>query len=62
VCFGLRSGDRETQELIDRVNASGKIFISHTNLKGRLAARFSIGNIGSKEEHVRAAWTAIAGR
>jgi aromatic-L-amino-acid decarboxylase len=61
VCFRLKAGDSETQRLIDRVNASGKIFISHTTLKGKLVARFSIGNARSREEHVRAAWAAIAG-
>ena len=60
VCFRLRAGDAETEQLVNGVNASGKIFISHTTLKGRFAARFSIGNIRSKEEHVRAAWAAIA--
>ena len=60
VCFRLRRGDAETQRLIDRVNASGRIFISHTNLKERLAARFSIGNARSREEHVREAWQIIA--
>ena len=60
VCFRLKNGDAATERLINRVNESGKIFISHTNLKGKLAARFSIGNARSTEEHVRAAWAAIA--
>jgi aromatic-L-amino-acid decarboxylase len=60
VCFRLRAGDAETQRLIDRVNASGRIFISHTNLNERLTARFSIGNARSREEHVREAWQIIA--
>lgn len=59
VCFRRKAGDAETQGLIDRVNASGKIFISHTTLNGKLAARFSIGNVRSREEHVRAAWELI---
>jgi aromatic-L-amino-acid decarboxylase len=60
VCFRLRAGDAETQRLIDRVNASGKMFISHTTLEGKLAARFSVGNARSNEQHVRAAWDIIA--
>jgi len=60
VCFRLRGGDGDTQQLIDRVNASGKVFISHTTLKGKLAARLAIGNLRSREEHVRAAWKLIA--
>jgi aromatic-L-amino-acid decarboxylase len=59
VCFRLRAGDAANQSLIDRVNASGKIFISHTRLNDELTIRFSIGNLRSTEEHVRMAWDLI---
>jgi aromatic-L-amino-acid decarboxylase len=59
VCFRLKPGDSENQALIDRVNASGKLFISHTRLHGKLTARFAIGNVKSSEDHVRAAWEVI---
>jgi len=61
VCFRLKAGDAENQAMIDRVNATGKTFISHTNLNGKLTARLAIGNSRTSEEHVRAAWTVIAG-
>ena len=40
VCFRLRSeaSDEEHQRLLDRVNASGEVFLSHTKLDGRLRA------------------------
>ena len=47
--------------MIDRVNATGKTFISHTTLNGKLTARLAIGNARTREEHVRAAWAVIAG-
>jgi aromatic-L-amino-acid decarboxylase len=56
VCFRLKSGDADNQALIDRVNASGKLFISHTRLNDKLTVRFAIGNARSSEAHVRAAW------
>jgi aromatic-L-amino-acid decarboxylase len=59
VCFRLKSGDAENQALIDRVNASGKLFISHTSLNNKLTLRFAIGNLRSTEAHVRAAWEEI---
>jgi aromatic-L-amino-acid/L-tryptophan decarboxylase len=59
VCFRLKVGDAENQALLDRVNASGKLFISHTRLNDKLTARFAIGNLRSSEEHVRAAWEII---
>jgi aromatic-L-amino-acid decarboxylase len=48
--------------LIDRVNASGKLFISHTRLNDKLTVRFAIGNARSSEAHVRAAWEEIRGQ
>ena len=61
VCFRLKAGEAETQAMIDRVNATGKAFISHTSLKGKLTARLAIGNGRTTEEHVRTAWDVIAG-
>jgi aromatic-L-amino-acid decarboxylase len=59
VCFRLKSNDAANQELMDRVNASGKIFISHTRLNNRVVLRFTVGNLRSTEEHVRMAWDVI---
>ena len=59
VCFRLKSADAANQALMDRVNASGKIFISHTRLNNRLVLRFTVGNLRSTEEHVRMAWDLI---
>ena len=61
VCFRLKAGEAETQAMIDRVNATGKAFISHTSLNGKLTARLAIGNGRTTEEHVRTAWDVIAG-
>ena len=61
VCFRLKAGDAENQAMVDRVNATGKTFISHTSLNGKLTGRLAIGNGRTSEEHVRAAWAVIAG-
>ena len=59
VCFRLRGEDAANQTLLDRVNASGKIFISHTRLNNQVVLRFTVGNLRSTEEHVRLAWDLI---
>jgi aromatic-L-amino-acid/L-tryptophan decarboxylase len=59
VCFRLKGDDSANQTLMDRVNASGKIFISHTRLNDRMVLRFTVGNLRSTEEHVRMAWDLI---
>jgi aromatic-L-amino-acid decarboxylase len=61
VCFRLKGTDTENQALIDRANATGRVFISHTTLHGKLTARLAIGNARTREEHIRAAWALIAG-
>lgn len=59
VCFRLKDSDDANRSLMDRANASGKIFISHTRLNDRLTLRFTVGNLRTTEEHVRAAWDVI---
>jgi aromatic-L-amino-acid/L-tryptophan decarboxylase len=59
VCFRLKSTDEANQALIDRVNASGKILISHTRLNDKLTIRLAVGHVRSTEEHVRLAWDLI---
>jgi aromatic-L-amino-acid decarboxylase len=59
VCFRLRSGDAANQTLIEKVNASGKVFLSGTVLRGHYTIRLSIGNIGTTWEDVEQAWNLI---
>ena len=60
VCFRLKAGDAETQAMLDGVNGSGEVFISHTTLNGRLTARLAVGNARTTEEHILSAWKVIA--
>jgi aromatic-L-amino-acid/L-tryptophan decarboxylase len=56
VCFRARGSDERNEELLERVNATGEIFISHTRLDGRYTLRLAIGNLHTTEVHVRRAW------
>ncbi len=56
VCFRHKAGDEATQAIMDRVNASGRMFLSHTKLDDRLVMRMSIGQAQTEARHVRAAW------
>jgi aromatic-L-amino-acid/L-tryptophan decarboxylase len=56
VVFRLRGSDKENEALLERVNRSGEIFISHTRLDGRYVLRFAIGNARTSEKDVRQAW------
>lgn len=59
VCFRLRGEDEQNRRLLARVNASGKFFLSHTELRGRYVLRLAIGNLGTTREDVRTAWELI---
>ena len=51
--------DRLNDELMQRLNATGKIFLTHTKLNGRLALRFVIAQTNVEERHVREGWEMI---
>jgi aromatic-L-amino-acid/L-tryptophan decarboxylase len=42
--------------IVDAVNGSGEIFVSHTRLDDRYAIRLAIGNLHTTETHVKRAW------
>jgi aromatic-L-amino-acid decarboxylase len=51
--------DRRNAALLDAVNASGEVYLSHTRVRGRYGLRLAIGNIRTTERHVRRAWELI---
>ena len=59
VCFRRDGSDEENEALLERVNASGELFISHTKLNGRYVLRLAIGNLSTTEVDIRRAWDAI---
>jgi aromatic-L-amino-acid decarboxylase len=56
VCFRRDGSDEENEALMQRVNAGGEIFISHTKLNGRLVLRLAVGNARTTEADVQRAW------
>jgi aromatic-L-amino-acid decarboxylase len=59
VCFRYRSDDHVNETLLEKVNATGKAFLSHTVLNGHFVLRFAIGNFQTNEEDVRLTWRLI---
>jgi aromatic-L-amino-acid decarboxylase len=56
VVFRRNGSDEENEQLEERVNASGDMFITHTKLDGRHVLRLAIGNARTTEDDVRRAW------
>jgi aromatic-L-amino-acid/L-tryptophan decarboxylase len=59
VCFRRDASDEENEALLERVNASGEVFLSHTRLDDRFVLRLAIGNARTTEEDVRLAWDVL---
>ncbi len=59
VCFRHRGGDDVNQAIMDRVNRSGSMYMSHTRLDDRLILRLCVGQAGTEAQHVHHAWEAI---
>jgi aromatic-L-amino-acid decarboxylase len=56
VCFRHRAGDAFNAALVERLNASGALYLSHTKLDGKYTLRMSIGQTHTEAHHVMRAW------
>lgn len=67
VCFRFAptdfSGDLEklNESLLEKVNSSGKMYISHTKLSGKYTLRFVVGQTDVEERHISQAFEIIKG-
>jgi aromatic-L-amino-acid decarboxylase len=48
--------ERLNSRILERVNGSGEVFLSHTKVRGRYALRLAVGNLRTREQHIRRAW------
>ncbi len=61
VCFRHIDGDEKNKEILEHLNASGKLYLTHTKLNGQYVLRFCVGQMFTTEEHVQKAWDLIKG-
>jgi aromatic-L-amino-acid decarboxylase len=59
VCFRLKGSDAQNRALLERVNASGEVFLSHTALNGQYVLRIAIGNLATTRDDVQHAWALL---
>jgi aromatic-L-amino-acid/L-tryptophan decarboxylase len=59
ICFRLKGPDEPNQRLIDDLNRSGKVYLSHTRLRGKFTLRLCVGQSQTEERHIKAAWQLI---
>jgi aromatic-L-amino-acid decarboxylase len=72
VCFRFVAGDEDSSEsvreskidklnseIVERINASGRAYLTQTKLNGRTVMRVGLGNVLTTEEHLGKAWELI---
>ena len=64
VCFRFVGADKSkldrlNSEIVERINASGRAYLTQTKLRDRTVMRIGIGNVLTTEEHLRRAWNIV---
>jgi len=59
VCFRHRGGDEISQQLMNRLNQSGDIYLTHTSMQDRFTLRLCVGQTNTEQRHVEYAWRRI---
>jgi aromatic-L-amino-acid decarboxylase len=59
VCFRHKGGDDVNQALMERLNHSGDLYLTHTKLANRTTLRLCVGQTNTEARHVERAWKRI---
>jgi aromatic-L-amino-acid decarboxylase len=59
VCFRHVAGDEVNERLLEDLNATGRVYLTHTKLDGRYTLRFSVGQTTTEQRHVDGAWALL---
>ena len=51
--------DALNERIMDRINAAGRFFLSHTKLHGQFTIRIAIGNLRTTEQDVQDVWSEL---
>ena len=59
VCFHHRGSDEINRQILERLNRSGDIYLTHTLLNGKFTLRLCVGQTQTAASHVERAWNLI---
>jgi len=57
---GVEADDEATREVLRRVNATGRAFLTHTVVEGRYVLRVAVGGVETRRRHVEALWAELS--
>ncbi len=59
ICFRHKDSEAFNRRLLDALNRSGKLYLTHTTLNGEFSLRLCIGQASTERQHVKQAWELI---
>jgi aromatic-L-amino-acid decarboxylase len=59
VCFRHRGGDEINQQIMERLNTGGHLYLTHTRMQAKHTLRFCVGQTHTELRHVERAWERI---
>jgi aromatic-L-amino-acid decarboxylase len=59
VCFRHVDGEETSKRIMEDLNQTGELYLTHTSLGGVFTLRFCVGQTNTEERHVRTAWEKI---
>jgi aromatic-L-amino-acid decarboxylase len=59
ICFRHKNGDEANQKIMDTLNRSGDLYLTHTKLHNKITLRICIGQEDTQARHVEQAWKRI---
>jgi aromatic-L-amino-acid decarboxylase len=59
VCFAHRDGDAASERLLDALNASDRVYVTHTRVDDRFVIRIAIGSMWTDQARVDELWSLI---
>ncbi len=60
ICFRHKGGDEVNERILQELNKSGELFLTHTKLNGKVTLRLCVGQTYTEAHHVRRAWEKIS--
>ena len=59
VCFRYKGTDEDNRALLEKVNATGQAYITHTELEGKVVLRIALAHLSATREDVQAVWELV---